>query len=280
MSYFVCLCITFILLIDFLILITVFMSVFVKKIDNPEFYVVGSGPGDPDLLTIRGFKVLESAKVILYDNLANKELLAIAPADCERVYVGKKPYGLCTSQETIHQLIKHYAFTRGNVVRLKGGDPFIFGRGFEEILFAREHGIESHYVPGISSMQASGLNDIPLTHRGVSESIWILTGTKKDGSLSSDLQLAIKSKATVVIYMGMKKLTEISTAYIMSGRGSVPAAIIQNASLPHQKQVICEVQDLSQAAMNSGLTHPAIIIIGDVVKAAEFVAAQEIHKYA
>lgn len=256
------------------------MSVFVKKIDNPEFYVVGSGPGDPDLLTIRGFKVLESAKVILYDNLANKELLAIAPADCERVYVGKKPYGLCTSQETIHQLIKHYAFTRGNVVRLKGGDPFIFGRGFEEILFAREHGIESHYVPGISSMQASGLNDIPLTHRGVSESIWILTGTKKDGSLSSDLQLAIKSKATVVIYMGMKKLTEISAAYMMSGRGSVPAAIIQNASLPHQKQVICEVQDLSQAAMNSGLTHPAIIIIGDVVKAAEFVAAQEIHKYA
>jgi len=256
------------------------MSVFEKKIDNPVFYVVGSGPGDPDLLTIRGFKVLESAKVILYDNLANKELLDIASDDCERIYVGKKPYGLCTSQETIHQLIKHYAFTRGNVVRLKGGDPFIFGRGFEEILFAREHGIESHYVPGISSMQASGLNDIPLTHRGISESIWIVTGTKKDGSLSSDLQLAIKSKATVVIYMGMKKLTEIATAYIMSGRGAVPAAIIQNASLPHQKQVVCEVQNLSQAAMNSGLTNPAIIIIGDVVKAAEFVAAQEVHKYA
>lgn len=256
------------------------MGVSLKKIDKPLFFVVGSGPGDPDLLTIRGFKVLQAAKVILYDNLACKELLDIASDDCERIYVGKKPYGLCTSQETIHQLIKHYAFTRGNVVRLKGGDPFIFGRGFEEILFAREHGIESHYVPGISSMQASGLNDIPLTHRGVSESVWMITGTKKDGSLSSDLQLAVKSKATVVIYMGMKKLTEISSSYIMSGRGAVPAAIIQNASMPHQKQVVCEVKDLSQAAIDSGLSHPAIIIIGDVVKAAEFVAAQEAHKYA
>lgn len=256
------------------------MGDFSKIAANPLFFVVGSGPGDPDLLTIKGFKVLQSAKVILYDNLACKELLDIASDDCEKVYVGKKPYGLCTSQETIHQLIKHYAFTRGNVVRLKGGDPFIFGRGFEEILFAREHGIESHYVPGISSMQASGLNDIPLTHRGISESVWMITGTKKDGSLSTDLQLAIKSKATVVIYMGMKKLTEISSSYIMSGRGTVPAAIIQNASMPHQKQVICEVKDLSQAAMNSGLSHPAIIIIGDVVKAAEFVAAYEAHKYA
>ena len=256
------------------------MEVSLKKIDKPLFFVVGSGPGDPDLLTIRGFNVLQDAKVILYDNLACKELLDIASDDCERIYVGKKPYGLCTSQETIHQLIKHYAFTRGNVVRLKGGDPFIFGRGFEEILFAREHGIESHYVPGISSMQASGLNDIPLTHRGVSESVWMITGTKKDGSLSSDLQLAVKSKATVVIYMGMKKLTEISSSYIMSGRGTVPAAIIQNASMPHQKQVVCEVKDLSQAAIDSGLSHPAIIIIGDVVKAAEFVAAQEAHKYA
>jgi len=257
-----------------------FMSNYLKKIDNPAFFVVGSGPGDPDLLTIRGFNVLKAAKVILYDNLANKELLNIASDDCEKIYVGKKPYGLCTPQETIHQLIKYYAFTRGNVVRLKGGDPFIFGRGFEEILFAREHGIESHYVPGISSMQASGLSDIPLTHRGVSESFWIITGTKKDGSLSADLQLAIKSKATVVIYMGMKKLKEISSAYIMSGKGVVPAAIIQNASMPHQKRVVCEVKDLFEAAMNSALTNPAIIIIGDVVKAAEFIAAQQAHKSA
>ena len=172
----------------------------------PQLYVVGAGPGDPDLITLKAYKILQTAAVVLYDNLANKEILEHVPGDCEKIYVGKQPYGEYTPQETIHSLIKEKAFSRGRVVRLKGGDPYIFGRGFEEILFARENGIESHYVPGITSMQAVGLEDIPLTHRNVCESIWIVTGTKKDGTLSDDLRLAIKSKATVVVYMGMKKL--------------------------------------------------------------------------
>jgi uroporphyrin-III C-methyltransferase len=236
-----------------------------KQIQNPELFVLGAGPGDPELMTIKGFKVLQQANVILYDNLANKELLAISRDDCEKVYVGKQPYGDYTPQETIHELIKHYAFTKGNVVRLKGGDPFIFGRGFEEIIYARQHGITTHYIPGITSMQASGLEDIPLTHRQVSESVWIVTGTKKDGQLSADLTCAMHSNATVVIYMGMKKLAEIASAYTIAGKGDTPAAIIQHASLPNQKSAKGKVSDLVSIAADNQLTYPAIIIIGDVV---------------
>jgi len=236
---------------------------------KPHLCVMGAGPGDPELVTMKGWKALQKADVILYDNLACKELLEVASDSCKKVYVGKKPYGEYTSQDTIHLLIKHYAFTRGNVLRLKGGDPFIFGRGFEEIIYARGLGIETEYIPGISSMQAAGFSDIPLTHRGISESVWAITGTKKNGSLSSDLQLAIKSKATVVIYMGMKKLMEIATAYITSGKGDMPAAIIQHASLGTQQLLSCKVKDLPHASFTAGLTNPAIIIIGNVVKAAE-----------
>jgi uroporphyrin-III C-methyltransferase len=236
-----------------------------KQIQIPELFVLGAGPGDPELMTMKGFKVLQQANVILYDNLANKELLAISRDDCEKVYVGKQPYGDYTPQETIHELIKHYAFTKGNVVRLKGGDPFIFGRGFEEIIYARQHGITTHYIPGVTSMQASGLEDIPLTHRQVSESVWMVTGTKKDGSLSADLTCAMHSNATVVIYMGMKKLAEIASAYINAGKGDIPAAIIQHASLPNQKSAKGKVSDLVSIAADNQLTYPAIIIIGDVV---------------
>ncbi|SEA88677.1 uroporphyrinogen-III C-methyltransferase [Pedobacter hartonius] len=233
--------------------------------ETPELFVVGAGPGDIELMTMKGYRILQQANVILYDNLANKELLSIAREDCEKIYVGKQPYGEYTPQETIHELIRHYAFTKGKVVRLKGGDPFIFGRGFEEIIYAREQGIKTHFVPGISSMQASGFDDIPLTHRNVSESIWVVTGTKKDGTLSADLRLAMQSNATVVIYMGMKQLESIASTYIEAGKGSTPAAIIQHASLPVQKSVKGLAQDLPAMAASARLTYPAIIIIGAVV---------------
>ncbi|GAC1310509.1 MAG: uroporphyrinogen-III C-methyltransferase [Mucilaginibacter sp.] len=231
----------------------------------PELYVVGAGPGDVELITVKGFKVLQESPVVLYDNLANKELLNITREDCEKIYVGKQPYGEYTPQETIHNLIKHYAFTKGMVVRLKGGDPFIFGRGFEEIIFAREQGIKTHFIPGITSMQASGFEDIPLTHRAMSEGIWVVTGTKKDGTLSADLRLAMQSNATVVIYMGMKQLNAIANTYLEAGKGFTPAAIIQHASLPIQKSVKGVAQDLPEMAASNQLTYPAIIIIGPVV---------------
>ncbi|MES2427523.1 MAG: uroporphyrinogen-III C-methyltransferase [Bacteroidota bacterium] len=230
----------------------------------PELYVLGAGPGDPELITVKGYKVLQQAKVVLYDNLANKELLNLTPADCEHIYVGKQPYGKYTPQEEIHNLIKHFAFSKGQVVRLKGGDPFIFGRGFEEILFARQEGIKTYYIPGITSMQASGLEDIPLTHRAVSEGIWVVTGTKKDGTLSGDLRLAIQSNATVVIYMGMKQLASIAATYVGAGHGNTPAAIIQHASTINQKSAKGMVKDLVAMADSKQLTYPAIIIIGGV----------------
>ncbi len=231
----------------------------------PELYVMGAGPGDPELITVKGYKTLQRANVILYDNLASKELLNIASADCEKIYVGKQPYGEYTPQEEILELIREKALTKGLVVRLKGGDPFIFGRGYEEVLFARDHGIKTYFIPGITSMQASGFLDIPLTHRAVSESVWMVTGTKKDGRLSADLNLAMQSNATVVIYMGMKKLNEIAQTYVDAGNGHIPAAIIQHASLPHQKSVRGTVQNLPQLAEDAHITYPAIIIIGWVV---------------
>lgn len=231
----------------------------------PELYVVGAGPGDPELITMKAYRVLKEADVILYDNLANKELLKLAKDECEMVYVGKQPYGNYTPQETIHEMIKHYAFTKGKVVRLKGGDPFIFGRGFEEIIYAREHGIKTHFIPGITSMQASGFEDIPLTHRAISEGVWMITGTKKDGTLSADLKLAMQSNATVVIYMGMKQLPVIAATYINQDKGETPAAIIQHASLPNQKIATGIVANLPEMAAEESLTYPALIIIGDVV---------------
>lgn len=232
---------------------------------KPELFVLGAGPGDPELITMKGYKVLQQANAVLYDNLANTELLGLCRPDCEKVYVGKQPYGDYTPQENIHELIRHYAFTTGMVVRLKGGDPFIFGRGFEEIIFARQHGIKTHFIPGITSMQASGFEDIPLTHRSVSDSVWMITGTKKDGSLSADLKLAMQSNATVVIYMGMKKLAEISKTYVDAGFGNTPAAIIQHASLPKQRSAIGMARNLEWLADQHKLTYPAVIIIGDVV---------------
>jgi uroporphyrin-III C-methyltransferase len=133
-------------------------------------------------------------------------------------------------------------------------------------MYARQLGIKTHFIPGITSMQASGLEDIPLTHRAVSEGIWVVTGTKKDGTLSGDLRLAMQSNATVVIYMGMKQLASIADTYIKEGRGDMPAAIIQHASLKHQKSTSGLVKDLPKMADDHGLTYPAIIIIGYVVE--------------
>lgn len=227
-------------------------------------YILGAGPGDPELITVKGYRILQQAEVILYDNLANKDLLDLTKPDCQKIYVGKQPYGDYTPQENIHELIKHYTSRYNVVVRLKGGDPYIFGRGFEEVLFARQNGIETHFIPGITSMQAAGFEDIPLTYRAISEGIWVITGTKKDGTLSADLRLAMQSNATVVIYMGMKQLPAIAQTYMEEGRGDMPAAIIQHASLPQQKSVKGPIQELPQLATQSGITYPAIIIIGEV----------------
>ena len=135
------------------------------KKNTSELIIVGAGPGDPELITVKAIKALNKADVILYDNLANRELLSYAKPSCELIYVGKTPYQEYTTQEEIHLLIKKYLDEQNCVIRLKGGDPFIFGRGMEELQFARNLGYTGNYIPGITSMLAIGLCDIPLTHR-------------------------------------------------------------------------------------------------------------------
>jgi len=233
--------------------------------DTSELILIGAGPGDPELLTVKAWRALQKADIILYDHLANPALLDLARPGCERICVGKRPYMTTHTQEEIHQLIRQKAAGGGSIVRLKGGDPFIFGRGFEELLFARQLGLRVSYIPGITSMQTAGLADIPLTHRAVSESIWVVTGTKKDGSLSTDLRLALQSKATVVIYMGMKQLAAIAELYTKEGHAGMPAAIIQHGSWPDQRVAVGTAGHLPQLAATNGLSHPAIILIGEVV---------------
>lgn len=236
----------------------------------PKLIIIGAGPGDPELITLKAYRILQKAVVVLYDNLANRQLLELLPPACEQIYVGKMPYGAYTPQETIHALIKEKAFEKGQVIRLKGGDPYIFGRGFEEVLFARSEGIEASYIPGITTMQAIGYEDIPLTHRNQSEGFWVMTGTKEDGTLSADLILAMQSRATVVIYMGMKKLPFIVETYINNGYGNTPAAVIQHATLPHKKTAKANIQTLPMLVQQQGITHPAIIVIGNVVNLADY----------
>ncbi|HLZ86807.1 MAG TPA: uroporphyrinogen-III C-methyltransferase [Puia sp.] len=240
---------------------------------SAELILIGAGPGDPELITVKAWRALQKADIILYDHLANKALLDFARPSCERICVGKRPYGDSISQEEIHELIRQKAGKGGSIIRLKGGDPFIFGRGFEEALFARQLGLRVSYIPGITSMQTAGLCDIPLTHRAVSESIWVVTGTKKDGSLSADLRLALQSKATVVIYMGMKKLAEIAQLYRQEGVADMPAAIIQHGSWPDQRVAVGTAASLVEMAAANGLSHPAIILIGEVVGLAATSAA-------
>ncbi|HVI44705.1 MAG TPA: uroporphyrinogen-III C-methyltransferase [Chitinophaga sp.] len=234
---------------------------------QPKLTLVGAGPGDPELITVKGLKAIQQARVILYDALSNNELLEYAPANCLRRFVGKRAGMHVYSQEEINRMIVKYALTYGSVVRLKGGDSFVFGRGQEEIAFAQQFGIAAEVVPGISSaISVPGVNKIPVTARNVSEGFWVITGNTQNGNLSRDLEHAIHANTTVVILMGMSKLGEIAAIYEAQGRGQTPAAIIQNGTLPTQKMGMGHAADLAQIAAAHQLHNPAIIVIGEVVR--------------
>lgn len=232
----------------------------------PKLTVVGAGMGDPELITLKAINALRQADVVLYDALISEELLEYCHPACERIYVGKRGYEKSVSQDSINFLIAEKAFEKGHVVRLKGGDPFIFGRGNEEIAYAKERGIETAYIPGISSIMSGGFYEIPLTARGVADGFWVITGTKSDKSLSKDVRLAAHSSATVVILMAMKKLAQIAKIFKEEGFGETPVAIIQQASTAEQRIGIGQVQNVEEIAKTHALNNPAIIIIGDVVK--------------
>lgn len=233
---------------------------------TPRLTVVGAGPGDPDLITLKAIKALQEAAVVLYDALVNPVLLEYAPT-AEKIFVGKRKGCYAYQQEQINDLIVSRALSHGHVVRLKGGDPFIFGRGSEELDIVREHGIETAMVPGISSALAvPAYQGIPLTKRGSSESFWVITGTTKRHTLSDDVALAAQSNATVAILMGMGKLNEIVSAFAKAGKGKIPVAIIQNGTREDEKTGFGTVDTIEKVVAEKQLSSPAIIVIGKVVE--------------
>lgn len=229
--------------------------------------LIGAGPGDPELVTLKAINVLKKARVVLYDALVNPALLEYCSQECEKIYVGKKPGIHKYQQIYINDMIVDYARIYGQVVRLKGGDAFVFGRGHEELEHAREHGIDVEIVPGISSSIAvPALNEIPLTKRGVNESFWVITGTTSDLDVSKDIALAAQSSATVIVLMGMSNLSQIMD-YFKDSRGvEEPVGIIQNGSRENQKTLFGTVGSIEAAVAQSGIGSPAIIVVGEVVR--------------
>lgn len=237
------------------------------KTIQPKVTLVGAGPGDPDLLTLKGVKALAEANVVLYDALANEEIMTYAPKKAIRIFVGKRKGCHEYTQDQINQLIVDNALTYGHVVRLKGGDPFIFGRGSEEIEYAESFGIPTFVVPGISSSIAvPAYQGISLTKRGTSESFWVITGTTSDRNLSDDVALAAQSSATVVILMGMSKLAQIVSLFQKESKGETPVAIIQNGTTPQEKIGVGTINSIQKVVAENNLSSPAIIVIGEVVK--------------
>ncbi|RDV16180.1 uroporphyrinogen-III C-methyltransferase [Pontibacter diazotrophicus] len=233
---------------------------------QPRLTLVGAGPGDVDLITLKAIKALQQADVVLYDALVNPELLQHAPADAPKLFVGKRAGAHSLKQEEINELIVESAFAYGHVVRLKGGDPFVFGRGYEELAHADKFNIPTQVVPGISSAIAvPELQQIPLTIRGVNESFWVITGTTRSGEISADIHLAAQSSASVIILMGMGKLAQIAEIFSAAGKADTPVAIIQNGSLPDEKIVFSNVHNIVERVEAKGVSAPAIIIIGEVV---------------
>jgi len=237
------------------------------SIVTPKLTVVGAGPGDEDLITLKAIKAIESANVILYDALINESLLKYASEDAELIFVGKRRGCYAFQQEQINDLIVSKAKEKGHVVRLKGGDPFIFGRGAEEIDYVQQFGLQTFMVPGISSsMAVPAYQGIPLTKRGASESFWVITGTTKKHQLSGDVALAAKSTATVVILMGMSKLSEIVAIFSKENKQDTAIAVIQNGTRANENVGIGTINTIEKIVEAQQLANPAIIIIGDVVK--------------
>ncbi|MCK0136488.1 uroporphyrinogen-III C-methyltransferase [Arenibacter sp. S6351L] len=231
-----------------------------------QLTVVGAGPGDVELITLKAIKALQAADVVLYDALVDVALLDYAP-NAEHIFVGKRKGCYAYQQEQINDLIVSRAKTHGHVVRLKGGDPFVFGRGAEEMEYAASKGLKVAMVPGISSsMAVPASQNIPVTKRGAAESFWVITGTTKNHKLSTDVALAAKSNATIVILMGMGKLAEIVELFKLEGKADMPIAIIQNGTREDEKLGIGTIDTIGQIVVECQLSNPAIIVVGEVVK--------------
>jgi uroporphyrin-III C-methyltransferase len=236
------------------------------KVIEPRITLVGAGPGDPELITMKAVKAIQVADVVLYDALVNEEILNYASPLAVKVYVGKRAGNHSYSQEEVNQLMVKYALEYGHVVRLKGGDPFVFGRGYEELIYAANYSIPATAIPGLSSsISVPGLQQIPVTHRGLSESFWVVTGTTSSGEISNDLYEAVRSKATVVVLMGLNKLQKIVRLFENEGKHRLPVAVIQSGSTDQEKVVVGIVETIVELVEEKGIAAPAILVFGEVV---------------
>lgn len=229
---------------------------------SPKLSLVGAGPGDPDLITLKGIKVLRSADVVLYDALVDPSLLEFAKG-AEHILVGKRAGRVSVSQKTINRLIVEKLHTKGHVVRLKGGDPFVFARGFEEITYAQQFGIETEVVVGISSIMLPGHYGIPLTCRGINQSFTALTATTSEGHLSNEVISAAKHSPTAIIFMGLNKLDLIVEAYLKEGRANLPVAIISNGTVSQEEVIAGDVKSILAIANMRRPKAPALLVFGE-----------------
>lgn len=238
--------------------------------DKPQagiVYLVGAGPGDPDLLTLKAARLLGQADVVVYDNLVSDGVIGLIHDGAEKIYVGKEMNRHTLPQTEINQLLVRLAKDGSKVVRLKGGDPFIFGRGGEELEVLADHGIAFEVIPGITA--ASGIScyaGIPLTHRDYAQSCLFTTGHLKDGSPDLDWTSLARQNQTVVIYMGLGALSEIAHQLIKHGMSAdMPAAVIEKGTSSQQKVITGTLETLPDLVRALNLKSPSLIIVGQVV---------------
>jgi uroporphyrin-III C-methyltransferase/precorrin-2 dehydrogenase/sirohydrochlorin ferrochelatase len=231
-------------------------------------YLVGAGPGDAELLTLRAVRLLRQADVVVYDNLVSSDILDFVSPSTERIYAGKRRNEHTMRQEQINTLLVKLAQEGKQVVRLKGGDPFIFGRGGEELQTLAAHGVAFDVVPGVTA--ASGVSSyagIPLTHRDYAQTCLFVTGHLKDGTADLDWPSLVRLRQTVVIYMGLGGLPEICRQLILHGAApTLPIAVVQDGTIATQKVVTGTLADMPERVLNAGLKSPSLIIVGEVVK--------------
>ncbi len=236
-----------------------------------EVYLVGAGPGDPDLLTFKALRLMQRADVVLYDRLIGKGILNLVRRDAERVYVGKLPQEHTLAQHEISQILLRLAQQGKRVLRLKGGDPFIFGRGGEEIALLAEAGIPFQVVPGITAASGcAAYAGIPLTHRDHAQACVFVTGHTKDGQSDLDWNMLLQPRQTVAVYMGLAHLAGLSRAFIEKGAApSLPVALIENGTRPNQRVLSGTLDTIAEKAIKAGVKGPAILIIGSIVRLRE-----------